>query len=95
MNEVGTKENYITRDSVIYNVLVTRYVRIVKLQGFDGLDMQERSNTQFDWRTVLKAATLQRPKLIQMDSFHIDLKKTDFDDMDLITLAEHGIRTLF
>jgi hypothetical protein len=57
--------------------------------------MQEKTNKQFKWRTLLKAATLESSKLIEMGNFDIDLKKTDFDDMDFITLAEHGDKTSF
>jgi hypothetical protein len=59
------------------------------------LGIQEKTDTEFECRTLLKAATLERPKLIEMDTFDIDLKKTDFDDMDFITLAEHGVKTSF
>lgn len=57
--------------------------------------MQEKTNKQFKWRTLLKAATLERSKLIETGNIDIDLKKTDFDDMDFITLAEHGDKTSF
>jgi hypothetical protein len=57
--------------------------------------MQEKTNTQFEWRTLLKTATLERRKLIEMNNFDIHLKKTDFDDMDFIILAEQGVKTSF
>jgi hypothetical protein len=43
----------------------------------------------------LKTVTLERPKLIDINNFDIDLMNADSDDADFITLTEHGVKTSF